>query len=147
MPRINKDHTGSFYARVDEVVSLLLDNVNWINNKRPAGLNDLIQKKYNVSKAQAHRYIREAQKEVQTVNDFNIEEKRQLAIYERENIILKAKKAGNLRLALDAMKDRDALQGLYTTKIENSFQEIPAIVYVPADESRYRNIADEIEQD
>lgn len=118
MPKTEGEHTATFYERVDAVVLVLFDNPLWIQQQRCRDLSQIVQDKFNVSNVQASKYINEAKKIFKKYQTKNIEQKRQKAILDREKVIRLALKAGKLQIALNAMKERDIIQGIYVEKVE-----------------------------
>jgi uncharacterized protein YaeQ len=119
MPTTEDRHTDTFYTKVDQVVIQILKNDRFIQNKRLSELTKIICEKMNVSERTAFRYIAEAKKEVRRMGKAKKQSAFKKAIQDREFIILSAKQ-NNLKLALDAMKDRDEIFGLYETQVKHS---------------------------
>jgi len=135
MPKINGKNSDILWARVDAVVSLILENDRYMQSKRNAELTDLVSEKFDISIRQAQRYIAEAKKEIKRLSGLNKEENYAKAIRDREYLYHKAitpsfifnkdakDKNGNyimvsdLKLALEVAKDRDKILGLYEDKI------------------------------
>lgn len=120
MPETENEHRDGFGMRVDEVVLIILKNDRFIQNKRVQELADLICEKLNVSDRTAYRYIAEAKKEIRRMGKAKKQSAFKKAIQDREFIVQSAKQKDNLKLALDAMKDRDEIFGLYETQVKHS---------------------------
>jgi hypothetical protein len=119
MPKTEGEHTFTFYERVDAVVLVLFENPAWILPKRCHDLSEIVQKKFKVSNVQASTYIKEAKKIFRKYQEKDLEEKRIKAILDREKVIRLALKDGKLQTALNAMKERDIIQGIYIEKHEH----------------------------
>jgi hypothetical protein len=79
----------------------------------------MIQKKYKLDSRQASLYVKDAKKlfrSYMSVKD--LEEKRQRAIFDREKVIRMALHQNRLQTALNAMKERDVIEGLYIERHE-----------------------------
>jgi hypothetical protein len=68
----------------------------------------------------ADKLIKEAKKTLRTMTERKRERAFNRALRDREFIIQKAKSDGDLKLALDAIKDRDKIHGLYIEQVEHS---------------------------
>lgn len=119
MPTTEDGHTDTFWTKVDQVVIQILKNDRFIQNKRLGELTEIICRKMKVSERTAQRYIAEAKKEVRRMGKVKKQSAFKKAIQDREFIILSTKK-DNLKLALEAMKDRDEILGLYETQVKHS---------------------------
>ncbi len=127
--------TNIVWARVDAVVSLILENDRYLQSKRNVELTNLVAEKFNISIRQAQRYISEAKKEIKRLSGLKKEENYAKALRDREYLYHKAitpsfifnKDAidedgkfimvADLKLALEVAKDRDKILGLYEDKI------------------------------
>lgn len=121
MPRSRdgREHTEAYYQRVDEIVLILFENPLWILPRRCHSLSSMIQKKYKLDSRQASLYVKDAKKlfrSYMSVKD--LEEKRQRAIFDREKVIRMALHQNRLQTALNAMKERDVIEGLYIERHE-----------------------------
>jgi hypothetical protein len=122
MPKTETGHTARFFTAVDAVIVTLLENGNYLKKVRSKELTQIISEQLECSKRTAQRYIKEARKEVNKVGKSKKEEAFIKAVRDREYLIAKTK-SGNkadYKLALEIMKDRDKLYGLYVEKVEHS---------------------------
>ena len=114
-------HDDSTWAKVDAIVELLLDNDKYLNRKRIPELTEKVKEKFDVDTRQAQRYIKWAKAELRKITKLRKEKALDKALLDREYVINSmkkvkgegAKRIAALKLALDAMKDRDDLQALY----------------------------------
>ncbi len=113
-------HSQHFWARVDAVCLVILDNDRYLQSKRSAELTAKIVKKFGVSERQAQRYISAAKREVRRIGKAKRDKAFLKAIRDREYLLQKAKSTEDYKLALEILKDRDKLQGLYVDKVEHS---------------------------
>lgn len=123
--------TERIWQRVDAVSQLLCENDLYMQNHRSAELCEVIMEKYEVSKRTAQRYISEARKEVNKLGKSNKKKAFARGIRDRQYLFQNAKmglkdKSGNYitkpnhKLALEIIKDREDLIGLYTQNIKSS---------------------------
>jgi predicted transcriptional regulator len=138
MARTNKEHTQTFYHRVDSVIQMMLDNPQWIAKNRNDDLNEWIQNEFDVGSDMATKYIQEAKREynrmARQINSRNIKKKRQNAIMDRESIARRARKKGDFKSELAALEQRDILEGIYITKTDIDLRT--DVVVVPKAEKR-----------
>jgi hypothetical protein len=113
-----KLHTQTFYENVDMVVLELLNNPGWMLPKRCHHLNQMFQEKFQLNASMVSAYIKEAKKVFRGMKSKNIEEKREQAIMDREKIIRMALRQNKLQTALNAMKERDIIEGVYIERHE-----------------------------
>lgn len=128
--KIENGHTDIIWARIDSVVALILENDKYLQSKRNAELVETVMKKFEVAERTAHRYVAEAKSEVRKIGKANKQKAFVKAIRDREFLLQKAKgvrdKTGKLtekpdyKLALEIVKDRDKLHGLYVDEIKQS---------------------------
>lgn len=124
------------WARIDSVVTLILENTRYMHSKRSAELVKVVMKNFELSERQSQRYVAEAKKEIRRLG---IPDKKRAfirAIQDREFLLQKAKgtkdKNGRMsekpdfKLALEIVKDRDKLFGLYVdeTKGEMTIKNV-----------------------
>lgn len=64
MPKIDEEHTDIVYARIDEVVTMILCSDRFMQTKRNTELAKAVMGKFAVSERVAYRYIAEAKREV-----------------------------------------------------------------------------------
>ena len=119
MPKLKNDaeHTEMVWSRVDSVVNLILENDRYLQSKRNGELTQLVVKQFNVSERNAQRYIGEAKKEIRRVGIKEKEKAFVRAIRDREFLYSKAKSGSDFKLALEIVKDRDKLCGLYVDEV------------------------------
>ncbi|MEW6507198.1 MAG: hypothetical protein AB1432_05575 [Bacteroidota bacterium] len=133
MPRLktDKEHTEFVWTRVDAVVNLILENDRYMQSKRNPELTKTVMDKFNLASRTAHRYISEAKKEIRKLGQSNKKKAFERAIRDREYLFQKSKNGikdeqnlyvtkPDLKLALEVVKDRDKLNGLYVDQIEHS---------------------------
>lgn len=124
----NEGHTHAFWARVDSVVNLLLENDRYLQAKRNAELVLIVIERFGVEERMAQTYISEAKKVTRKIADENKNKAFVKAVNDREYLFQKAKApfkddagkiigAPDYKLALDIIKDRDKLFGLYEENI------------------------------
>jgi hypothetical protein len=121
-------HTESFWARVDAVVNLLLENDRYLQSKRNSELVQIVMQRFSVEERMAQNYISEAKKVTRKIAEDNKSKAFIKAVNDREYLFQKAKApfkddTGKIigipdyKLALDIIKDRDRLFGLYEENI------------------------------
>jgi hypothetical protein len=135
MPKINPEnedqHTPIVWTRVDAVVNLILENDRYMQSKRNPELTKSVMDKFGLAERTAHRYISEAKKEIRRLGQRDKQKAFERAMHDRESLLQKAKNGvkdeknrfvlkPDLKLALDVIKDRDKLNGLYVDQIEHS---------------------------
>ncbi len=117
-----KKHTIRFYQAVDAVVLTLLENSRYLKRERSKELTSIVKEQLQCTARTAQRYIHEARKEILKIGN----EKREIAfikeIRDREYLLAKTKvgEYKDYKLALEIMKDRAKLFGLYVEKVEHS---------------------------
>lgn len=117
-----RKHTIRFYQAVDAVVLTLLENSRYLKRERSKELTAIVKEQLQCTARTAQRYIHEARKEIRKIGS----EKREAAfireVRDREYLIAKTKygKEKDYKLALEIMKDRAKLFGLYVEKVEHS---------------------------
>lgn len=124
------EHTQFFWTRVDSVVVLILENDKYLQSKRNVELTKTIIEQFSVSDRTAQRYIAEAKKAVRRLGLEKRDKAFDKAIRDREFLFQKAKgtkgKDGkyidepDYKLALEVVKDRDKIKGLYIEEIKHS---------------------------
>ena len=132
MPRAKNEteHTDLIWSRIDAVVNLILENDKYYQAKRNKELVDTVMKKFEVAERTARRYVAEAKKEVRRVGSADKKKAFVKAMRDREFLLQKAKglkdpKGGfsekpDYKLALEIVKDRDKLHGLYVDEIKQT---------------------------
>jgi len=116
MPK-QSPHTPDYYAKVDAIVKMLLDNPEWIIKKRSNSLSNKISKDFNVSPQMAREYIREAKKIFIQMGKESIEEARLRAVRDRNSLIQRCRKANDRRTEATVLRDRDIILGVYVENI------------------------------
>lgn len=128
MPRTDEKHTDIVWARVDSVVNLILENDRYLLSKRNGDLCRMVMEKFAIAERTAYRYIAEAKKEIRKLVSTDKTKAFARAMRDREFLYQKAKNGvkdeknklvvyPDLKLALDVVKDREKLQGLYVDEI------------------------------
>lgn len=108
------------WRRVDFILDEILKNDHFLEAKRGKELIDKVCKKFNIAPRTASKNITLAKKEIKKLSRENRKEAYRKAMIDREYIIRDAKSGGDNKLALDAMKDRDKIRGLYVENIKES---------------------------
>lgn len=120
MPKTDQSgHTQTFWERVDAVLLILLDNPDWILKRRNDDLNLIVREEFEVENVQAGKYIKEAKTLFRKYKVNNIEQHRTKAILDREKVVRLALKQEKLQTALNAMRERDIIKGIYVEKHEH----------------------------
>ncbi|MBU1095817.1 MAG: hypothetical protein KKB34_04985 [Bacteroidetes bacterium] len=130
MPRAKSKHTDTIWVRIDSVIGLILENDRYLNSKRVKELCSIISEKFDVSKRTAERYIVEAKREISKLGKKDTKKAFKKAIHDREFLLQKAKGVKDdkgyyqikpdFKLALEIVKDRDKLNGLYFDEIKQT---------------------------
>ena len=122
MPKLEngEEHTNIIYTRIDAVVQLILKNDRYLQSRRCKELCATMMKEFNVAERTAERYVAEAKKEIRHLSSVKKARAFNRAVRDREYIVNAAKTGDDLKLALEAMKDRDKLFGLYEDKVIHS---------------------------
>jgi hypothetical protein len=128
--KVENGHTDIVWARIDSVVALILENDKYLQSKRNKELSDIVMKKFDVAQRTALRYVSEAKREIRKIGKADKKKAFIKAIRDREFLLQKAKgvrdKTGKLiekpdyKLALEILKDRDKLNGLYVDEVKQS---------------------------
>lgn len=128
--KIEGGHTEIVWSRIDSVVTLILGNERYFQSKRGGELNQIVMKTFGVAERTAKIYVSEAKKEIRRLG--KAEKKKALlrALRDREFLFQRAKgtkdKTGKLtekpdyKLALEIVKDRDKLLGLYVDEVKQT---------------------------
>lgn len=116
MPTTRDGHTDLVWSRVDAIVMLILDNGKYMGSKRGAELTKLVIEKFSVSERTAQRSIAEAKKAVRELGRKNLKNAFSRAMIDREFLWQKTK-SKDYKTALEVVKDRDKLVGLYEERI------------------------------
>lgn len=128
MPKTIDGTTEIVWARVDAVVNLILENDRYFQSKRGKELTDIVMQRFGVSDRTAQRYVVEAKKEIRRIGGKDARAAFIKAIQDREFLFQAAKgrkdekgkwiESPDFRLALEVVKDRDKLFGLYVDKVD-----------------------------
>ena len=132
MPKVNSDkedrHTEIVWARVDAVVNLILENDRYLQSKRNGELCKQVMEQFQIKERTAFRYIAEAKKEIRKLSDTDKKVAFARAMRDRDYLFQTAKRGiknekkeyvvfPDHKLALDIIKDRERLNGLYIEEI------------------------------
>jgi len=130
MPKVGSEHTDIVWSRVDAVVQLILGNDRYMQSKRNSELRNLVKEQFGIKDRQAQKYILEAKKEIRKLGNDQKKQAFIKAIRDREFLFSKAKTSqiyydkdgkpvttGDYKLALEIIKDRDKLFGLYVEEV------------------------------
>ena len=120
MPKTKDGHTEEYWTRVDEVVVMLLDNDSYLTAKRSEVFTNVVAEHFGVSIRQAQRYIAAAKREVRRIGKEKRDKAFLKAMRDREFLLQKAKMTDDYKLALEILKDRDKLFGLYVDEVRHS---------------------------
>lgn len=120
MPRIKGTYSAAVRARVNEVVNIILSNPRYFQSKSNTELSELIQKTFNLKSRQAKHYILFAKEMIADMLEKKKEQLLERALLDREHLYRTAKDALDYKLALEVVKDRDKILGLYEDKIIHS---------------------------
>lgn len=122
-------HTEIVWSRIDSVVALILENERYYQSKRNKELCEIVMKTFKIAERQAYKYIGEAKKEIRRIGQADKKKAFVRAIRDREFLLQKAKgtKKGesfvekpDYKLALEIVKDRDKLFGLYVEETKTT---------------------------
>ncbi len=118
------------WARIDSVVTLILENTRYMHSKRSTELVKVVMENFNLSERQSQRYVAGAKKEIRRLGAPDKRKAFIRAIQDREFLLQKAKgtkdKNGKIsekpdyKLALEIVKDRDKIFGLYVDETKTS---------------------------
>lgn len=133
MPRLTEDkegHTDIVWSRIDAVIGLILENDKYLQSKRNPELVETVMNKFNIAQRMAEYYVSEAKKEIRKIGKADKLKAFAKAIRDREFLLQKAKglkdKTGRFtekpdyKLALEILKDRDKLFGLYVDEVKQT---------------------------
>ncbi len=110
-------HGQQYFNRVDEIVILLLERQTLTEEKKTKDFLLVIMEKYSISRRMAESYLKSAFDEVGTLGKEKTNIAFEKAMRDREFLFRKAKERNDLRLALEVVKDRDRIAGLYIENI------------------------------
>lgn len=116
-----------FFINVNNIVRELLKNdILFTNGSATKEAIRLIMNSLGRSQRQATRYLKAAREEILKVSKADTKEALQQELRDRHFLILQSKKDGDYKLALESMKDRAKLRGLYidTTKGEMTIKNV-----------------------
>lgn len=129
--RDQQNHTDAYWVKVDAVVNLILENDRYLNVKRAPELTEMVMKRWGIDTRMAQKYIKEAKKEIKKLGQRDKEKAFIKAMRDREFLYRKAISpsfifskdlrdengklilVADLKLALEVVKDRDEIHGLY----------------------------------
>ena len=120
MPRIKGSHSGAVRIRINEVASIILENPRFFQSKSNTELRDIVRETYKVKARMANEYILGAKELIAELIEKRKEKSFERALLDRENLLQKATAILDYKLALDVVKDRDKILGLYEDKIIHS---------------------------
>ena len=122
MPRPKGSKNNYEWAsRVDNVVCKILEVDEYKRGSKNARLlREDVAKEFGCSTRQADKYIAAARKRIAEFASVKAHEAFQKALEDRALLLIKAKELKDWKLALDIVKDRDKLRGLYTENINYS---------------------------
>lgn len=120
MPRIveKESCTDVIWSRVDEIIIHILENDKCLSRDKGRELLDWVKAEWSLAERTASRYISFARKEIKKLTKMNRDEAFKREIHDRE-WLLKMVKEEDYKLALEVMKDRAKLRGLYIDEIRN----------------------------
>lgn len=111
-----------FYTRVNEIIEEVLERPELLDRRQTPILRDVITAKYNCSERQAARYIRAVREKIGEIRSRDVETAMDRALTDREYLLRRAKTEKDGRLALEVMRDRDKLLGLYVERSKTEIQ-------------------------
>jgi len=120
MPRIKGTHSGAVRIRINEVATIILENPRFFQSKSNTELRDIVKEKYNTKARMANEYILGAKELIADLVEKRKEKSFERALLDRENLLQKATAILDYKLALDVVKDRDKILGLYEDKVIHS---------------------------
>lgn len=124
-----KEHSDIVWARIDSVVTLILENTRYMHSKRNPELVKIVMDNFTLSERQALRYVAEAKREIRKIGVADKKKAFVRAIQDREFLLQKAKgtkkndkvvEKPDYKLALEIVKDRDKLFGLYVDETKTT---------------------------
>lgn len=115
------EHGLIVWARVDAVVSLILQNPRYIKAQRSGELTRVVidhfkKEKVNITDRTAQRYVKEAKAEIRRISKAKLQEKISKAVFARLSLIERCRTAKDFKTELATMKDIAELEGLYPEK-------------------------------
>lgn len=120
MPRIKEENTSAVQIRVNKIVEVILENPSYFKSKINAELTEFVRKEFSLSQRQSQRYIKWAREAILELIKDRKSQSLENAIIDREYLMKKAKETYDYKLALEVVKDRDKILGLYEDKITHS---------------------------
>ena len=115
-------HGLVFWARVDAVIVLIMDNPAYLNVKRSGELTNTViaeikkQTGQIISDRTAQRYIKEAKTEIRKLSKHKNEKKLEMAIINRMSLLKRCRNATDLKTELATLRDIAELENLYPEK-------------------------------
>ncbi len=116
MPTTKDGHTDLVWSRIDAIAILILDNSKYMGSNRSSELTEIVMKQFSVEERTAQRSIAEAKKTIRTLGKKDIKKAYTRAMIDREYLWQKTKGV-DYKTALEVVKDREKLVGLYEDKI------------------------------
>jgi hypothetical protein len=105
-----------FWVKVNEIIEMMLDEPEYMERRRLMEFVERIKAKYEIGQRQAYRMLKEAREELLQIKKRDVEKNLDRALTDREYLLRKAKKDLDNKFALEVMKDRDRLLGLYVER-------------------------------
>lgn len=131
MPEEKKGHKDSYWIRIKDVSTYILNNPEFLESKRTKDLLKEVKELWNLEDRQAWQLISDAKKDIKQLYSKNVDKKIKKALREREEDIRRikfelddakkpAEKARFIQLLQAARKDRDELSGLYEQTVKHT---------------------------
>lgn len=111
--KIPGGHTNTVWKKVDDVVLMILNNLQYLEAKRNKELVTNVTKKFKVSFRMAQIYVSEAKKEIRRLGKSNKEKSFLKALYRLEFLWEAAKRKQDYKLALQVLQERSKILDLY----------------------------------
>lgn len=112
MPKTEKGHTETTFARADAVAKLILENDKYLHGKRSKELCQLVMKEFGVEQNSAYSYIKIARADIKSLGKKDKEKAFRIANRRNELLWLKLKDI-DPKTALETVKEYCKLHGLY----------------------------------
>lgn len=110
-------HYDTTWIRIDKVVIMILKDQVFLERKGLKELEKIVMKKFGIKERMAAYYIAEAKKQVRAMGKEKAKKAFSKAIMDREYLFREAKEAEDYKAALEVVKDRDKIRGLYEEKV------------------------------
>ena len=118
MPKTEKEHTEQYYAKVDAIVNMLLEEPQWILRPRSHELTEMVKKKLDVKYDMATKYIRDAKAEFRKKTSGNFKTKQTKIKNMYLSLIRRAQKTNKLGTERLAIRDLATILGVYVEKAD-----------------------------